>query len=120
MTVSGNGRFIHAVYPHNYFWKGAPHLGFAMPRQFEMTTPWDISTAGDIGNMHGGFGEVGNGNGNMIWGESLDHGVHWSESGEKCYFSFVQESSPDTNTANYKWIDGVYKQSVFNITGKRE
>ena len=91
ITVSQNGRFIHAVYPHNcIIGGGRPKLkyGLAKPRQFEMTTPWDISTAG---NMYVGI-DTGKQPG---YGEDeMTHAVHWNESGEQCYFSFVPECQP--------------------------
>ena len=97
MTVSNNGRFIHAVYPHDYKvhkLTGRPYrFGFPYPRQFEMTTPWDISTAG---NMYEGLGVNHNvpgaqANYPSTYCEGGNHGVHWNESGESCYFSHVTE-----------------------------
>jgi hypothetical protein len=100
ITVSPNGRYIHAVYPHNYLVTPASKFkeGLAKPRQFEMTTPWDISTAG---NMYVGVDAGSKGTGSMA-GEGYhagwehgepSHGVHWDESGESCYFSYVVEAT---------------------------
>jgi hypothetical protein len=116
MTVTPNGKYMHAVYPHNYL-PGHPkksraqnqrvYHGLAKPRQFEMTTPWDISTAG-MDTMH-----VGIGGGRECWEgfpedtdwppqignpgcdrDEMTHAVHWNESGESCYFSYVPEHEP--------------------------
>jgi hypothetical protein len=114
MMVSANGRYIHAVYPHDYLFNASsevPSDGFALPRQFKMTTPWDISTAkfsyagvgGSIGLVLPGWHQK----------ESSSHGVHWDESGENCYFSYVQESSPKQDPGYYNYTAGVYKQNRF-------
>ena len=109
ITVSQNGRFIHAVYPHNYLSPGDNNQGLARPRQFEMTTPWDISTAG---NMYEGLGPKGE---HMChFNAEQTHAVYWDESGEECYFSYVVESIKGNQPG--KFDASYYKQSRFNIT----
>jgi hypothetical protein len=110
ITVSPNGRFIHAVYPHNYLQESSAR-GLAFPRQFEMTTPWDISTAG---NMYVGVDD----NGWYPDERTLNHAVHWTESGKMCYFSYVSEVSPLTNN-NYAGkplsVNGFYMSNRFEL-----
>jgi hypothetical protein len=113
ITVSNNGKYIHAVFPH-VAWN--PHnnrdnggLFCEKPRQFEITTPWDISTAefsyagiGPVRPVADGYGDKvventvpTNTNGAFAgnYREALSHGIHWDNSGMKCYVSFVPETN---------------------------
>jgi hypothetical protein len=121
MTVSANGRYIHAVYPHNYL-ATTLKFGLVKPRQFEMTTPWDISTAG---NMYVGVGKGADGGGSFAGGgfhvhydnADLTHAVHWSDSGESCYFSYVAEGTKDNKSHQMPYVPraNFYKQAEFRV-----
>ena len=121
MTVSPNGRFIHAVYPHNYTINRAKNdRSLAHPRQFEMTTPWDISTAG-MDNMYEGIGWHDQSSASGV-GQHPGHeeheptaAVHWNESGEQCWFSYVPECSPGGKHDPITHLAGCYKANRFTL-----
>jgi hypothetical protein len=114
ITVSGNGRFIHAVYPHNYLGEENDRC-LAHPRQFEMTTPWDISTAG-MDTMWWGLGpepdKAGQWRLHPGWRYAdSTHDVYWSDSGEYCFFTGVAEVQPGSGSKwSYSTKAGVYRQ----------
>jgi hypothetical protein len=116
MTVSQNGRFIHAVYPHNYLVQGGVMMkaGLAKPRQFEMTTPWDISTAG---NVYVGVAEDLPGIGYNMGHEHSEptHAVYWDDTGENCYFSYVIEGHKLTSGWDWEAGSSFYKQNRFGL-----
>jgi hypothetical protein len=116
ITVSQNGRFIHAVYPHNYTIDRAKNeKSLAFPRQFEMTTPWDISTAG-MDTMWWGLGGDPDKAGKYELHPGARHAdsthdVYWSDSGKYCYFSGVAEVQPGSGTKwTYSDKAAVYRQ----------
>jgi hypothetical protein len=115
ITVSNNGKYLHVALPHAYY---NPHqfLFSDKPRQFEMTTPWDISTS-DLSWIGVGpalsalsdrqitkFSQPTDTNGAFAghYLEALSHGIHWNSSGTKCYVSFV----PETNNGKPGQITG--------------
>jgi hypothetical protein len=106
ITVSNNGKYLHVALPHAYF---DPHyyLFADKPRQFEMTTPWDISTSdlswigvGPIKSEQPSGSHINNAkpterNGSFAghYLEALTHGIHWNSSGTRFYVSFVPETN---------------------------
>ena len=109
ITVSNNGKYLHVALP-------ALQAFCEKPRQFEMTTPWDISTTE--------FSWVGIGPieseqtdselNELTWPSdssggfaghrraALTHGIHWNASGTKCYVTFVAESDVPDNPEQYQ------------------
>jgi hypothetical protein len=123
ITVSQNGRFIHAVYPHNYMIPPNEKLqnGLVKPRQFEMTTPWDISTAGNIyvgvSNGASGTGTLAGQGYHMGYTQNEPtHAVYWNDSGESCYFSYVVEATKEHLWyLEYDPLASFYKQNRFGF-----
>ena len=115
ITVSQNGRFMHVIFPH-CVWEQHIYTGIysEKPRQFEMTTHWDMSTAelswiglGPIclaepmtTNGAPGQANVNKSHGGTIGGYKygLAHGIHWNNAGTRCYTSFVPETNTNSST----------------------
>jgi hypothetical protein len=107
ITVSDNGKYLHVAFPHAAWVNG--DVVSDKPRQFEMTTPWDMST-GELSWI--GIGvttetlpvERGDGRGKSAptetnggfaghYLEALTHSIHWNDTGTRCYVSMVPETN---------------------------
>jgi hypothetical protein len=111
MTVSNNGKYIHAAFPH-MDWDPHYYTYCEKPKQYKLTTPWDVSTTPNnydwvgIGPVDPDWQYVPtepiqnavrptetNGAFPGHFHGALTHGIHWNSSGTKCYVSFVPETN---------------------------